>query len=178
MPPVLYQQSYARAPADTVLVTGSERKEILVHQIVLFCATPFFERLFHYDAMSSAPAPDHSMDIDSVPHPGSQPQQNEGTAARRMYFPDVSPSIMMQIVKYCYSGVVDLNMDNVVELHRVADMFVIERIVHACQSFLQSQTSGARGTLMSPSSTSSCPSSPSSGSQASATKRRWNPRTG
>lgn len=169
VPPVLYQQSYARAPADTVLVTGSERKEILVHQIVLFCATPFFERLFHYTAMSTTH--DLSMEVDAIVS-GTKQQGEEAAAVRRFYFPDVSPSIMTQIVKYCYSGAVDVNIENVVELHRVADMFVIEQIVHACQCFMQSMT-GKRGGLMSPS---SCPSSP--WSQASTTKRRWNPRTG
>lgn len=169
VPPVLYQQSYARSPADTVLVTGTEKKEIPVHQIVLFCATPFFERLFHYTTVSSMNVSMETVD--------TRDKQFGVTSVRRIYFPDISPGVMSQIVKYCYSGTVDVTPANVDELLRVADMFVIEQIVHACRSFLES-ASGRKG-VSAAGRTSSSPSSSSSSSwSSSATKRRWNPRTG
>ena len=143
VPPVLYQQSYARSPADMILTVGTEKKEIPVHRIVLFCSSPFFERLVHYNLPS-------------------QPAGTEGVL--RIHLSDVSHGAMLQIVKYCYSGTVDVTSGNVEELMRVADMFVIDHVVHACQSFVES--SSARS------------GSGRTSSQASKMKRRWNPRTG
>jgi hypothetical protein len=79
-------------------------------------------------------------------------------AVVRIEFLDVSFGVMSQIVKYCYSGTVDVTSSNVEELLRVGDMFVIDHIVHACQSFMESNRSAS--------------------SDASKKKRRWNPRTG
>lgn len=141
VPPVLYQRSYARSPADLILVVGEDKTEIPVHRIILFCATPFFERLVHYRMSAEAGR--------------SGERQEQGVM--RIEFADVSYRVMSEIVKYCYSGTVDVTSRNVEELLRVADMFVIDHIVHACQSF---QESANRSTS----------------SQAS--KRRWNPRTG
>lgn len=151
IPPVLFQQSYARTPADLILTVGTEKKEIPVHRVILFCATPFFERLVHYS------------DLRSQKEGGSG-----GVDVVRIHLSDVSYGVMLQIVKYCYSGTVDVTSGNAEELLRVADMFVIDHVVHACQSFLEassprSGSSGGRAAVS---------------SQASKMKRRWNPRTG
>lgn len=154
VPPVLYQQSYARSPADLIVTVGMEKKEIPVHRVVLFCASPFFERLVHY-----------SLETDG----GQEGGGGGGGGVARIHLSDVSYAAMLQIVKYCYSGTVDVTSGNAEELLRVADMFVIDHVVHACQSFLQQGWNGRSG--------SSGGRGAGGSSQPSKMKRRWNPRT-
>ena len=144
LPPVLYQRSYARSAADLILVVGAEAKEIPVHRLILFCASPYFERRVHYHLMEN---------------------QGAREAVTRIRMPDVSVPVMTQIVKYCYSGLVDVSSSNVEELMRVADMFSIDAVVHACRSFLEDTRGGRSG------------ASAGRTSFASRMKRRWNPRT-
>lgn len=149
VPPVLFQQNYARSPPDLILTAGPERHEIPVHRIVLFCSSPFFERMVHYRISGRLVG----IRDDSL----------------RFDFPFISHGVMMQIVKYCYSGVVDVTGENVKELMSAADMFVMENIIHACQSFQEAASQVHVSQAVSRSSVSS---------YGSKTKRRWNPMDG
>ena len=132
VPPVLYQRTFARAPADTVLVVGSEAKEIPVHRIVLFCSSPYFERLVHYHRQ------ERQSSSTVVQQATSGAAASDGReATMRILLPDIPAGVMLQIVRFCYSGTVDVSSSNVDELLRVADMFVIDPVVRACHSLQQ-----------------------------------------
>lgn len=110
VPLFLTDRSYINYEPDLILIVGTDMKELPVHQMVLFCASPFFEKLIMYDEKK------YTTDNLQV-----------------VTFPDISFPIMKEIVNYCYTGKINVSEANVEELLIAADYLAIENIVDACK---------------------------------------------
>lgn len=112
VPLFLTDRSYINYEADLILIAGTDMKELPVHQMALFCASPFFEKLITYDGKKYTTG---NLQV--------------------VTFPDISFPIMKEIVNYCYTGKINVSGANVEELLIAADYMAIENIVDACEDF-------------------------------------------
>ncbi len=113
VPLFLTDRSYINYEPDLILIAGTDMKELPVHKMALFCASPFFEKLIVYSG---------------------QKYTTTGNL-QVVTFPSISFAIMEEIVNYCYTGKVNVSDANMEELLIAADYMTIENIVNACEDF-------------------------------------------
>ena len=106
LPPVL--RSRANIHADTDITLRSiEGFTIKVHQLLLFCISPYFEKCF---TISSNHGPTLNLAIEF--------------------------ETMRAIADYAYTGHVALTQDNVQHIREAADYYSIEGMVRICDKFI------------------------------------------
>ncbi|XP_035986248.1 kelch-like protein 38 [Fundulus heteroclitus] len=96
---------------DVILRAGN--KEIPCHRNVLVSSSPYFRAMFCNNFLE--------------------------TQQTRVDMKGVGPVILTSIVDYVYTGLVSINLDNVLRLMQAASMLQYGRLFEACSYFLQAQ---------------------------------------
>ncbi|KAM4735708.1 kelch-like protein 38 [Anableps anableps] len=96
---------------DVILRAGNT--EIPCHRNVLVSSSPYFRAMFCSDFLE--------------------------TRQTKVDMKGIGPVIMTSIIDYVYTGLISINLDNVLHLMQAASMLQFGRLFEACSYFLQSQ---------------------------------------
>lgn len=96
---------------DVILRAGDS--EIPCHRNVLVSSSPYFRAMFCNNFME--------------------------TRQTRVYMKGIEPAILTSVVDYVYTGLIRINLENVLHLIQAAAMLQYGRLFEACSHFLQAQ---------------------------------------
>jgi hypothetical protein len=104
--------------ADAVIRCGAQLQEkFYVHRFILSGRSAYFERIFSLTANKT-------------------PLHKDRKAKYCFDRPDIDPKIFQKVLEYCYTGVVKLKLDNVLEILALAEEFGIRSLKLLCQRYL------------------------------------------
>jgi hypothetical protein len=104
--------------ADAVIRCGPNLEEkFYAHRFILSGRSTYFENIFSNTA-------------------NKQPLHRDRKARYCLDRPDVDPKTFLKVLEYCYTGVVKLKLDNVLEILALAEDFGIRSLKILCQRYL------------------------------------------
>lgn len=107
------------------------------HRFILAARSPVFNALFFVDEWDTlSDSPRIHDDEDSV-----QPSPRTGSTQLpiTLELPDVDPRIFSEVLNYIYTGVVLLELDNIMEILSLANRFSMVPLQQLCENYLEAE---------------------------------------